>query len=61
MKGRRSRPAGTRRHCRNREWPRRYAGQNVDREQWVAFVEESSGVEVSALVDEWLTSPVTPQ
>ena len=44
-----------------RQWPQEHRYENVDRETYVAWVEQKTGEDVSAFVDRWLTSPTTPK
>lgn len=43
-----------------REWPRARDNTSTDREDYLAWIEEQSGEELTAFFDDWLLSPTTP-
>ncbi|MGI8887938.1 MAG: M1 family aminopeptidase, partial [Nocardioidaceae bacterium] len=42
-------------------WPAEHAGQTVDRETFTTWINEETGKDLTALIDEWLDSPQTPR
>ena len=43
-----------------RGWPEQQHGSTADRDEWVAFAEQTTGADLADFVDEWLTSETTP-
>jgi aminopeptidase N len=41
-------------------WAAEHAGQNVDRDDFVAWVNDQTGVDLTSLIDQWLDSRTTP-
>ena len=43
-----------------RDWPQQHRDANVDRSDYIAWVDEQTGRDVGPFLTEWLTSPTTP-
>jgi len=43
-----------------RDWPASQDNGTADREEYLAWIEEESGQELSAFFEDWLMSPTTP-
>ncbi|MBA2530943.1 MAG: M1 family metallopeptidase [Nocardioidaceae bacterium] len=44
-----------------RRWPQRHAGDNVDRDDWIAWLNRVTDRNLRPFVTDWLTSPRTPR
>jgi aminopeptidase N len=43
-----------------REWPQTHRGANVDRADYIAWLNQRTGQDLGPFITEWLTSPTTP-